>query len=101
MFARLARYQISSERCEEAVESFRNVVQRLSELRGLAQGYVLLDPDEGKILTLTLWADRAAIEESRGRASGLRQEAVRAVDGSVESVAEYRVALEFPTAHDD
>ena len=101
MYARLARYQISPERCEEAVESFRDVVERLSGLRGLARGYVLLDPDEGKILTLTVWADRAAVEESRSRASGLRQEAIRAVDGSVESVAEYSVALEFPTTEDD
>jgi heme-degrading monooxygenase HmoA len=101
MYARLARYQISPERCEEAVESFRNVVEGLSGLRGLARGYVLLDADEGKLLTLTVWTDRAAVEESRSRASGLRQQAVRAVDGSVESVAEYSVALEFPTTHDD
>ena len=94
MFARLARYEIDTDRSDEAVESFKQASQGLTELHGFRGGYVLLD-NEGSIATLTVWESRAALLDSQSRAGRLRQDAVQAVGGSVVSVNEYEIAHEM------
>jgi heme-degrading monooxygenase HmoA len=94
MFARLARYDIAPGRGQDAVESFKQASEGLKGFSGLKGGYILVD-DEGSIATLTVWETRAALIDSQSRASRLRQQAVRAVDGSVASVNEYEIALEL------
>ncbi len=95
MVARVARYRIDPERCNDAVESFRRAGAGLAELDGFRSGYVLLDSDGGEVVTVTVWDSRAALEASDVRASRLRQEAIEEVDGSVESVGRYDVAVEL------
>ena len=94
MFARLARYEINSDRADDAVESFREASEGLQQLPGFRGGYVLLD-DQGSIATLTVWQSRAALVDSQSRAGRLRQDAVQAVGGSVVSVNEYEIAHEM------
>jgi hypothetical protein len=98
MFARLARYAIPPDRVDEAVRSFREAGTELSHLAGFTNGYLLVDPDDGTAITLTLWESRRALDDSATRAGGMRLRAVQAVDGSCESVAEYEVPLEFGDA---
>jgi heme-degrading monooxygenase HmoA len=95
MFGRIARYNIALERLEDAVTSFTEAGQSLSELEGFTGGYLLVDEDEGSLLTLTLWRTRSALETSETRASLLRQRAARAAEGSVQSVHSYEIATEF------
>ncbi len=91
MHARLARYAIEPERLDEAVEGFREAGRELAQLDGYQGGHLLVDNDEGTLMTLTLWQDRAAMDRSEVRAAGLRQRALRTVRGEVQSVTCYEV----------
>jgi heme-degrading monooxygenase HmoA len=93
--ARLARYAIEPDRLDDAVESFHQAGFELSELDGFAGGHVLVDHEEGTLMTLTLWESRAAVDASDVRAATLRQRALRSVDGEVQSVTCYEVPVEL------
>ena len=95
MFARVARYQVDPARCEEALGAFRSAAEEIGSLDGCEGGYVLTDGETGRIYTITLWRDRAAMETSEVRASRLRQDAVRGVDGELESVERLSVAQDI------
>ena len=93
MYARMARYRTEADRCNDAATSFRQAVEAISELPGFADGYVLIDPDSGEVVTLTLWESQAALDASEVRATGLRQNAAHAVAGDVESVGRFSVVI--------
>lgn len=95
MFARLARYSIPSDRADEAVDGFRIAGAGLEGLGGFVSGYLLIDAETGTAMTLTLWEDRRALDASATRAGALRLRAIRDVEGTCESVAEYEVPLHW------
>jgi heme-degrading monooxygenase HmoA len=92
MFARVARYEIPTERMSEAEGSFQQAIDEIREMTGAGGAYLLVSPDSGRVLTMTLWEDQAAMEASRVAASQLRSRAAGALDGSVVSAEEYEVA---------
>jgi heme-degrading monooxygenase HmoA len=92
VFARIVRYQVDPERCDEALAAFEEAAKEIGNIEGITGGYVMVDGDAGRIITVTLWEDQAALEASEVRASRLRQEALRSVDGDIESVERLRVA---------
>jgi heme-degrading monooxygenase HmoA len=94
VFARVVRYSVDPERCEEALHAFERAALEIGEIDGIAGGYVLADGDDGLIITVTLWTDRTAMENSEVRASRLRQDALRTVDGEIISVERLSVAAE-------
>jgi heme-degrading monooxygenase HmoA len=93
--ARVARYAIEPDKIVDALDGFRDAGRELSELEGFKGGHVLVDYDEGTLVTFTLWENRAAIDRSEVRAASLRQQAVRAVDGEVQSVTCYEVPFDL------
>jgi heme-degrading monooxygenase HmoA len=95
MHARVARYRIDPERCEEAVASFRDAGGEIAKLDGFKDGYVLVDPDDGEVLTVTVWESRAALEASDMSATASRRRAIQAVGGEVEAVTRFDVAVEL------
>jgi heme-degrading monooxygenase HmoA len=95
MHARIARYSIEPDRCDEAVDSFRTAGEELAKLDGFAGGYVLVDRHDGEIVSVTLWQSGAALETSESKAGALRRQAVGAVEGEVLSVGAYDVALDL------
>jgi len=64
-------------------------------LEGFAGGYVLVDHEDGRTMTLTLWENDAALQASESAARDARNRAAGAVDGSVLSVEKFEVALEL------
>ena len=86
MFARVARYGIPTERTEEAEAAFREAAAQIQQLDGLERVTVMIDRESGTLITVTIWATRAALEASEVRASRARQQAVGAVDGDCHSV---------------
>ena len=98
MFARIARYDVEPDRTGEAIEAFREGVQQLEGLNGLKGGYVLADWEDGVIMSMTLWENRAAMDESEAKAAAIRQEAAKAVDGTVVSVHNLDVPIEIGAA---
>jgi heme-degrading monooxygenase HmoA len=95
MHARVARYEVAAERIAEAVEAFRQAARAIESLPGLRGGYVMVDPDDGKLVTATFWDSRAALEASEVRASRARQDAIRAVGGDCTSVDRLEIAAEI------
>ena len=95
MFARIVRYQAPTELFDEALERFGEAAGEIERLDGFEHGYVLADRESGLLMTTTLWRDRAALDASDVRASALRQRAIRAVEGSVESVDRVEVVTEI------
>ena len=93
MFARVAVYEIPGHRTEEAIESFREAIGHISGMDGLKEVYMLVSPESDRALTMSVWERQDAMEASRVTASRLRNDAAKAVDGSVQSVIEYEVAV--------
>ena len=86
MFARVARYEVPPERMDDAVKAFREAVTEIEGIDGLKGGSVLVDAEDGVVMSMTFWDSRAAMETSEVKAAGLRQQAAKDVDGTVVSV---------------
>ena|SRR5438874_9193922 len=97
MFARVARYEVEPERMNEAVEAFREALTEIEGLEGLKGGSVLTDAQDGVIISMTLWESRTAMDDSEVKASSLRQQAAKQVDGTVVSVHCLDVVAEIAT----
>ena len=98
MFARVARYDVQPDRTGEAIDAFRDAARELEGLSGLKGGYVLADWEDGVIMSLTFWENRAAMDDSESKAAALRQQAAKSVDGAVLSVHNLDVPIEIGTA---
>jgi hypothetical protein len=76
----------------EAVESFRGAIAQIVEMDP-EEVLVLVSPENDRALTMSFWERQDDMEVSRMTASRLRTDAAKAVDGSVQSVVEYEVAI--------
>jgi heme-degrading monooxygenase HmoA len=95
MLARVARYEVASDRIGDAVTAFGEAARQVEALDGFAGGYVLVDHEDGRTMTVTLWENFAALENSERAAGKARREAASAVGGSVLSVEKFEVAQEL------
>jgi quinol monooxygenase YgiN len=95
MLARIARYTIDPERCDEAVEAFTEAAREIADEQGLEQGYLFVDSESGSIATVTMWADQATLDASEVHAAALRRRAISAVEGDVQSVQVFDVVRDF------
>jgi heme-degrading monooxygenase HmoA len=98
MFARVARYDVVPDRTGEAIDAFRAAASELEGASGLRGGYVLADWEDGAIMSLTFWENRAAMDDSESKAAALRQQAAKSVDGEIVSVHNFDVPIEIGTA---
>lgn len=97
MLARVARYEVDSSRIGDAISAFGEAVKEIEQLEGFAGGYVLVDHEDGRTMTLTLWENVAAFENSERAAGKARREAAGSVGGSVLSVEKFEVAQDLAT----
>jgi len=95
VFARVARYEVPQDRLDDAVAAFGEAGRQIESLDGFAGGYILVDAEDGRTMTLTLWENAAALEESERTAGKMRREASEAAGGSVLSVEKFEVAQEL------
>ena len=95
MLARVARYEVDSSRIDDAISAFGESVKEIEGLEGFAGGYILVDHEDGRTMTLTLWDNFATLENSERAAGKARREAATAVGGSVLSVEKFEVAQEL------
>jgi heme-degrading monooxygenase HmoA len=96
--ARVARYEIPDDRIDDAVEAFGTAAGEIERLHGFAGGFVFVDHEDGRTMTVTLWDNLATLEDSEREAGRLRRSAAGSVDGSVLSVETYEVAHELRPA---
>jgi heme-degrading monooxygenase HmoA len=95
MLARVARYEVQPERIDDAVQAFGEAAAQLEGVTGFAGAFVLVDPEDGRTMTLSLWDNAAALENSESVAGRARRQAAEAVGGSVLSVEKFDVAREL------
>ena len=92
MLARVARYEVEAERIDDAVRVFGEAATEIEGLAGFAGGFVFVDQEDGRTMTVTLWDNTAALENSEPTAGRARRKAADAVGGSVLSVEKFEVA---------
>ena len=92
MFTRVAVYEIPGHRVEEAVVSFGKAIDAIREMNPV-EIYMLISRESDRAVTMTFWDGYGAMEASRVKSSRLRSDAANTVDGSVQSVVEYEVAI--------
>jgi heme-degrading monooxygenase HmoA len=97
MLARVARYEVEAGRIGEAMQAFGEAAAELEGLAGFAGALVLVDPEDGRTMTLSLWDNAAALENSESTAGRARRKAAESVDGSVLSVEKFEVTRELAT----
>jgi heme-degrading monooxygenase HmoA len=95
MLARVARYEVPSDRLEDAVDAFSGAAEEIQGLQGLVGGYVLVDYEDGRTMTITLWENQETFDSSESAARTARTNAANAVDGSVLSVERFEVAQDL------
>jgi heme-degrading monooxygenase HmoA len=95
MQARVARYEVGSDRIQDAIDAFGEAGREVEQLDGFAGGYILVDHEDGRTMTLTLWENDAALEQSETAARSARNKAAEEVGGSVLSVEKFEVAHEL------
>jgi heme-degrading monooxygenase HmoA len=95
MLARVARYEVPPDRCDEAVEAFLDSAKEIASMDGFQNGYVFVDSETGETMTVVFWQNNAAAEASATHAATARRRAVSAVDGEVQSVQAFDVVREF------
>ncbi len=95
MLTRVARYEVDSDRIQDAVDAFGEAGKEIEQLEGFAGGYILVDYEDGRTMTLTLWENQAALDDSETAARSARHKAADEVGGSVLSVETFEVAHEL------
>jgi heme-degrading monooxygenase HmoA len=95
MLARVARYEVSSDRIDDAVDAFGSAAKEIQALEGFVGGYLLVDHEDGRTMTVTIWDNQQALDASEGQARSARSRAADAVGGSVLSVESFEVAQEL------
>jgi len=96
--ARVARYEIPPDRTDAAAEAFGEAAGGIEHLDGFVGGYVLIDHQDARTMTVTVWDNLATVENSEHEAGRLRRAAAGSVGGSVLSVETYDVAHELRPA---
>ena len=95
MHARVSFYDLGGASPDDAKQAFEGAREALSQMQGSQGGLLLVNEDEGKAMTITLWENEAALRASDQQADQTRQQAVSRAGMTVSRVEAYQVALEF------
>ena len=93
MHARVSTYDLSPDMIEDGIRGFREATDRIRELEGIHEVFLLVDRENGQAVTITLWEDAQTMASSRVAASRARSDAARAAEGEVKSSCEYEVVI--------
>jgi heme-degrading monooxygenase HmoA len=90
MHARVSTYSGEADALREGLDSQSDALQQLDGFQG---AYLLVDGENRRGITITLWESEAALQESSERANQMREAATEPSGASIESVDSYEVAL--------
>ena len=97
MYARVSTYAASPTGVDRLVEAFGSD-NRLSQMAGILDAFLLVDRASGRALTITLWESEEAMAATTAGAAQIRREAAGSAGGGIESVESYEVALHLADA---
>lgn len=92
MWARVSSYEFGGdESVEEGIRAFeRALTEEDFQMEGMRDAYLLVDREDGKALTITLWESEDAMRASEEAADRVRRDAA---GDAVRDVDRYEVAL--------
>ena len=93
MHARVSTYRFEANRADDVVTAFETAAGAVEEMEGQRGVYLLLDRENGKAITITLWESADALAATAAAADEVRSDATSSYGGSIESVESYEVAL--------
>ena len=65
MHARVSTYDLSPDMIEDGIRGFREATDRIRELEGIHEVFLLVDRENGQAVTITLWEDAQTMASSR------------------------------------
>lgn len=93
MHARVSTYDLPPDKVEDGIRGFREATDRIRQLEGIREVFLLVDRENGQAVTITFWEDAQTMTSSRVAASRARSDAARAAEGEVKSSCEYEVVI--------
>ena len=94
MFARVSTIHGSPERLEEAI-NYLGAPASFRQAQGFKGNYLLVDRENGKMLTITLWESEADLRATAQSVNPVRQEGARRAGATQPPVVEvYEVAIQ-------
>ncbi len=94
MFARVWTFTGTSDELDEAIRQVReNVLPSVEQLDGYKGAYFLVDRQNGKSLSVTLWESEEVMRASEEAVNSLRSELADALGTQMVGVERYEVAL--------
>lgn len=89
----MSTYDLPLDKLDDGIRGFREATDRIRQLEGIQEIFVLVDRENGQAVTITLWDDAQTMTSSRVAASRARSDAARTADGEVKSSCEYEVVI--------
>lgn len=94
MFGRVTQLEGSPDQIDEGTEYIREtILPAARELDGFRGILNLTDRTAGKGLTVTLWETEEAMRASEEKANRLRDDAAKAIGGTITGVERYEVTI--------
>jgi heme-degrading monooxygenase HmoA len=90
MFARVSTYRGDGDRL---LEGFADVTEPLQAMDGFSRAYFLVDRENRKGLSITVWDSEEAMNASAAKADELRSKGAAAGGAEIESVEHYEIGL--------
>jgi heme-degrading monooxygenase HmoA len=91
--ARVSFYQASDP--DRAARAFEGAVSPVQEMQGNRGGLFLIDRNNNKAITITLWEDEDSLKASAEQANQVRQSAADSGGLDIQGVESYEIAVEF------
>ena len=98
MHARVSTYSGPADGIDDGIRNFENTTDALRQLDGFQGGYLLVDREGGRAVTITLWSSEQTAEASAERASQIRKDAAGGAGLSIDTVDTYEVAMQVEPA---
>ena len=94
MFARVSTYSGDADRL---LEGFSAVSEPLEAIDGFSHAYFMVDRENGKGISITIWDSEEALLASVAKADELRRRGAEAGGAQIESVQHYEIGLTVGT----
>jgi len=95
MHARVSYYDLGTASKDDATNAFDSARDAVESMPGNKGGMMLVDTENGKAITITLWETEQALRDTEQAANALREQAAGGAGMSISGVEAYEVALEF------
>jgi heme-degrading monooxygenase HmoA len=93
MFARVSTYRGDGDRL---LQGFAEVTGPLEAIDGFSRAYFMVDRENGKGMSITVWESEEALNASAARADELRDQGAQAGGAQIESVENYEIGMTVP-----